>query len=251
EPCGMHVNFTVTSTNVKHGYNLLDCSSVVIETIKETDTPMIEAAYQLHKSQTVAGIRSLEHFYKIALSWNSSISSIHIDERFSGYIVRDGSRISELVLHQIDQLPVVLKALVDKCHVHEVYMSVPLFEQEKLAYLTTICEGYKLQCNHSFNVFDYKSVLQAFMQLKASYADMPDGDMTIQIGDETISISVLNRKVLVENSAQKADVALSHLEAMTYFFAPAGGFLKDVVNLPVPAKSWFPLPLYIDSLDCC
>ncbi len=251
EPCGMQVTFTITSTNVKHAYKELDCSNISIELLTSKDETLIEEAYNLHKTQKLAGVRNPVEFFDVVSSWKSKIYAIKCDGDFCGYVVRSGNSIMELVLSDMNRLPFVIKVLITKEKLDEIQVNVSLFEQEKLAYLSNICEAYKLTINHSINIFDYKTVIKAFMELKASYADMPDGEVAMKIGDETILICAHSKKITIEDYTGKPDVEFSNLDAMLHLFSPAGDFLNSTIKLPEPAKAWFPLPLFIPPLDCC
>ncbi len=251
EPCGMQVEFIVTATNVKHAYKELDCSNISIEQITALDELLIEKAYNLHKLQKLAGVRSSAEFFDIVSSWKSKMHVIKCDGDFCGYIVSNGNSITELVLCDLNKLAFVIKAFVTKENLEEVNIIVSLFEQQKLVCLSKICECYRITTNHSFLIFDYKATIKAFMELKSSYADMIDGEVIIKIADETLLVSVHSKKISVENCTEEPDVEFSKLDAMLHIFSPAGGFLQDTINLPEPLKSWFPLPLFVFPVDCC
>ena len=63
---------------------------------------------------------------------------------------------------------------------------------------------------------------------------------------EKIEISVKNGVVSVEHTDKAADIALAHLEAMNFLFAPVCPMRE---SLPVFAKIWLPLPIYLYSSD--
>ena len=88
------------------------------------------------------------------------------------------------------------------------------------------------------------------MHLKASYTDLPDGKIVLNINgkarNEKIAISVTEGKISVEYCEDEADLTLEHLEAMNLLFAPVCP-LREC--LPLYAKIWLPLPIYLYSSD--
>jgi hypothetical protein len=88
------------------------------------------------------------------------------------------------------------------------------------------------------------------MELKATYTDLPDGKIVLDIngkaGNEKIAVSVNNGKISVEYTDDAADLTLEHIEAMNLLFAPIS-IKRD--RLPDFVKMWFPLPIYVYSSD--
>ena len=88
------------------------------------------------------------------------------------------------------------------------------------------------------------------MKLKATYCDLPDGSLVLDIDGfakkEKIEISVTNGVISVDYTDKDADISLSHLEALNFLFAPVCPMREA---LPVFAKIWLPLPIYLFSSD--
>lgn len=251
EPCGMQINFTVTSANIRHAYKNLDCSDISFKLINFDDNDLIDKAYNLYKTQEFIGIRNYDEFFLTLSSWQSKIYAIEYKNEFYGYAVINGNSIEELILLDIDKLPLVLKSFITKENLDEIVMQVSLYEQQKIACLSKICEGYSLTTGHSFKIFNYKKVIKAFMELKATYTNMEDGDITIKIENENLLISVHNNNVTIKDSDEKPDIKFTSLEAMMHIFSPTGIIINKNLNCKTAFQSWFPLPLYISSVDCC
>ena len=129
-------------------------------------------------------------------------------------------------------------------------VSVPAYLPAYVDALIGICEGYSLECSKFFSVLNYKKVVGAFMNLKATYTNMPEGSIVIDVdgkaGRERLKISVTNGIPSVEYTEEEPDLALSHLDAMNLLFAPVSVKRDKLQNF---AKIWFPLPIYIYSSD--
>jgi hypothetical protein len=101
-----------------------------------------------------------------------------------------------------------------------------------------------------FSILCYRRVLEATLKLKATYANLAEGSMTVLIhgraGDERLEITVENGKISVLPTDKTPDVELEHIPAMHYFFSPVC-YARDTA--PAVAQSWFPAPLWSYSTD--
>jgi hypothetical protein len=99
-------------------------------------------------------------------------------------------------------------------------------------------------------VLNYKQVVEAFLKLKATYTELPDGELVLAINGrsrkENIKISIVNGISSVEYTEENPYLELDHLEAMNLLFAPVCPIRE---SLPVFAKIWLPLPIYLYSSD--
>ncbi len=88
------------------------------------------------------------------------------------------------------------------------------------------------------------------MNLKATYTELPDGVLVLGIDGrshrENIKISVYSGNITVEYTEDSPFMELSHLDAMNLLFAPVCPCRE---KLPIFAKIWLPLPIYLYSSD--
>jgi hypothetical protein len=95
-------------------------------------------------------------------------------------------------------------------------------------------------------------VIDAFLALKATYTDLPDGKLTLLIhgraGDERITLSVEDGKTAVYPAAEtdRVDAELGHLEAINMLFS---SFCPGRDRLPTFARVWLPLPIWMYAAD--
>lgn len=250
EPCGMQVNFDVISANVKHAFRGLDCSNITFEEVKLQDSDKIKQAYDLFQTKKARGVRPLDEFYDIARTWKNKLYSINLGGSYLGYVAINNNSIGELMLNDNTKLANVVTAIFAFKGIDSLTIGIPFYEQEELAFFSGIAEHYSINQNHCINIFDYKTVIKAYMELKASYSSLADGKLAIKIDNETIQICVTDNHVTVERYDGQPDVCMSHLDAIMHIFSPAGGFLKNSVMKNEAANTWFPLPIYLSGLDC-
>ena len=105
-------------------------------------------------------------------------------------------------------------------------------------------------CCEMFTILCYRRVIEACLKLKATYSTLANGTVTVLVhghaGDENLEITVDNGNVSVTATDKAADVELTHLQALAYFFAPEC-YLRAAA--PAAIQSWFPAPLWGYSAD--
>ena len=116
--------------------------------------------------------------------------------------------------------------------------------------LASVAEGMTRGANEMFSVFCYRRVLEAFLKLKASYEELPDGCITVLIhgraGEEQLKIAVKERYVTVEETMDEPLVELSHLEAIRFFF---GVDCVERERQPYYVRCLFPVPIWVYPAD--
>jgi hypothetical protein len=218
-------------------------------TLKENDLDAIKEIKTLSESKPYYAIRSDEKYFEILSSWSQKTYVGYIDNEFIGYaVVKSG--VSEMLLKDESMIQEFVCALFDHLGNSSLQISIPAFLPNYVDALIGICESYCLETSKFFSVLNYKKVVEAFMELKATYTDLPDGKIVLDIngkaGNEKIAVSVNNGKISVEYTDDAADLTLEHIEAMNLLFAPIS-IKRD--RLPDFVKMWFPLPIYVYSSD--
>jgi hypothetical protein len=101
-----------------------------------------------------------------------------------------------------------------------------------------------------FNILNYKKVTGAFLKFKTTRETLADGTLTLFIhgyaGDCKIKLTVENNTASVEDFDGDCDLELTHMEAMQFLFGLYSPYTR---KLEPAMRSWFPLPLYVDSAD--
>ena len=103
-----------------------------------------------------------------------------------------------------------------------------------------------------YNVLDYAAVIDAFMALKLTYANLFDGELTLKIHgyakDETVRITIKDGKHTVEalSDDTPADLELSHFEATELLFCPVSPMRETMCPF---VRTLFPLPIWMYRAD--
>ncbi|MBR5519135.1 MAG: GNAT family N-acetyltransferase [Clostridia bacterium] len=112
---------------------------------------------------------------------------------------------------------------------------------------------------HSFgptemwNILDWKAVLEAFLTIKAAYANLENGSMVVEVLEQgKWEITVDGSAVTVVDSDKTADLTFSALDSV---YAMTGPQPMALIGYDHPeavlrmARSWFPLPLVSIEAD--
>ncbi len=246
---GSSVSMSFNSDSIRHIFGTNRNHKIKFSTLKENDLDAIKEIKALSESKDYYAIRSEEKYFEILSSWCQKAYVGYIDNAFVGYAVVK-SEVNELLVKDESMIPEFVCALYDHVGNSTMQIKIPSFLPNYVNALIGICEYYCLEPCKSFSVLNYKEVVEAFIHLKATYTDLPDGKIVLDINgkarEEKIAVSVANGAISVEYCEDDADLTLEHLEAMNLLFA-AVSVKRDC--LPNFAKIWFPLPIHLYSSD--
>ena len=247
---GSSVSMSFNNDNIRHTFGAVRNHRIRFSVLKENDHEAIKLIKSLSESYSLYALRSEDKYFEILSSWNQKVCVGYIDDKFVGYAVYKGSGVNELLVTDESLLPEFVSSLYDYLGSSSMQLSFPVFLPNYISALISICESYSLEPCKSFSVLNYKEVVKAFLDLKATYTNLPDGRIVLDIHgkarDEKIAISVNKGEATVDYCEDDADFELSHLEAMNLLFASV--YVKREL-LPDFARIWFPLPIYLYSSD--
>lgn len=247
ELSGVEYRFTVNQSNLRHSFQKVEPLTVL--PLEEKDAGKAAALYQ---ERRVRGVRSPEEFYLMLHNWASVPYGLYHNSTFVGYGVVGGQTIYELVLCGEEYLLPAVKGLMTALDRRNVRISVPEYFQERIALLSDVCEEYAVEPNHNFQIFDYPAVIRAYLALKGQYRTLADGDCCLEMEGKSIEVSVKNGAVTVTECAGKTpDVSLTGPEAVAFLSAPISAKRMALQKRMPFLDSWFPLPVYVDSVDAC
>ncbi len=256
EPSGVQVRFTVTETNVRHSLKEVDTALVELVPIKEKE--MISQAFTLYDNQPVKSIRKENEFYDILCSWQCKPYGILINSEFAGYIClsQDGG-VNEVLLENTDHYPYALKALFAfSGKDRHIFAASPL-EADKINFLMELAESYEIGTCENYLILDWKAVIQTLLEAKAGVEILAEGSLIVEIGGDKFEIAIKENVPSVDRAEQESDITLSELEATALLFSYAGNFKLPLYGKNLDTgkkgciKSWFPLPLTAQPIDCC
>ena len=249
---GSSYNFTINNDNLRHTYGKDRSAYHTLEVKKLTpdDKEIFAEIAKLINGQTYCPIREEARMYDILVSWHHVPYALLKDGEFAGYIVADSRKIYEIMTVDNNDFSNAIISFYDHLAVPSISVVLPEFCTDYIDKLYRLCEGYEIGLNKSFSVFNYAKVIDAFLKLKKSYANLPDGKVTMLIhgiaGDEKLCIGKSGDETFVKTFEGDADIELDHIDAMNMLFAP---FCQARDRLPVFARVALPLPLWVYSTD--
>ena len=251
EKLGHQFSAHVTTTNIRHFLGEGFDSPYMIRPLCRDDEAAMAAVRALHDAQAIHGER--EAFYDTLCSWKSTPYIVLRDGEICGYfcVAPNKDRFTELVLQQPEEIAPVLAAWFRESGTQSIGIGVEAHEQTLLHAVYKLCEGYQMGSPEQCRVFRFERTVRAFLQLKATYAPLADGELTLAIDiGERIRIAVENGKPVVEALAADAPcmLSLTEMEAQSLLFAPVG-FLTTLQPIPDAVRTWLPLPIGIANAD--
>ena len=239
--------FNFNHSNLRHSFG--EVIPLEVRPLEEQDAAK---GYPVYQKRAVRGVRSAEEFFLMLHNWNSKPYGLYKGDVFVGYAVINGKSIQELVLETENDVLAAIKGLMLSLAMEKAELMVPDYEQERILRLADVCEEYVICPNESYLIFDYVTVIRAYLQIKAGYRILPDGEICLGLGGKNITISVKdgcpdvaetpeNSPVLTMNDPQAAAFLLAQLSPKRMSLRKAYPFLD----------AWFPLPIFIDNIDAC
>lgn len=241
ENAGCTPRYTLSEASVRHGCAGLDASAITFSELTEERPDEVDFAWALSQRQISAGVRPRAEFLARMHSWNQSCSLIRRAGEPVGYVMGDAM---ELALTDEVLLPEVLKALMAQRSLKRLEMDVMTYEKERAAQIAPIAEGCILHEEEMIRVLNWERVLDAMMRLRARSGRMLDGEVTLQIDGQGLTLRAEDNQTHVERAARPADFVLTGREAVRLLTGTSGALCADARLL-----NWLPLPLHVSGAD--
>ena len=247
---GVKYTYTITKNNIRHMFGNSNAQYTVRE-ITAPDDPSVDLIFDLNGMLPIQPIRPREKYLDIANSWRSRLLGFFEDERFVGYCILDKHNcVSEIQVTNGGELMGAVMSLYAYVG-NEYKIALPPHQIAYRRVLESFAENITQTTSMSYNILDYRAVIEAFLDLKLSYTVLPDGEMTLLIhgfaGDENIRVSIKDGRSSVEyTESDTYDFEFSHLDAMSFLFSLDATIREQASPL---ARLWFPLPICMFSAD--
>ena len=256
EKSGSSYRFSVNADNMRHtfGADREARHRFDVRPVKADDAASLDAIAALTERQSYCPIRPRARLHDILRSWKMVPVALWEEDRFAGYAVMRDSTVTELLLveESREEISDAIICLYDWKRAETLTFRLPEFATAYIEVLYTLAENYAIEINESYSILNFRAVADAFLALKATYTDLPDGKMTLLIhgrgGDERITLAVANGETSVTEAAsdETPDAELSHLEAVNFLFS---SFDLARQKLPTLTRSWLPLPIWMYAAD--
>lgn len=253
---GINYKFFIKRRNLEHCYGKDAKSSLRCVPIDETTPELALAANELFNRLPAYVVRECEPEYLVDLfrSWNCLPYAVLDGNEVVGFFNLDADRenVSTFMVKNEECFKDVLLAVFETIVPERPHtgISVPEYDLVIRNALESVCEHVELCDTDRLTVLNYEKTIRAFLNLKAQYCELEDGELRCLIhgenGDEKLLIRVKGGKVTVEKTEDEAELELEHLEAVRYFFSFLS--LRRTKGKSAP-NSWFPLPLFVYGCD--
>lgn len=250
ESGGAAAAYDITETNVRRGLADVNADGIVFQEIASEDCEGFDFAWRLANARRIGGERPKADFLRIMRSWDSHLRLIARDGRPIGYAMGDSAKkrlegqVCELGLASESDLYPVLKALFAQDGVGSVTLIAGPHEVERAELLGRIAEHVQIVSHERICVLNWQRVLAATLAAKAEYARLSDGEVALQIGEETLLMKVENGRASVSATNRTPDRVLEEKEAVRTLFGVENALFGDSLF-----KNWLPLPLYFSPAD--
>jgi predicted N-acetyltransferase YhbS len=259
-PAGTLFSFECNSSNIRHTLGKNFSSSLGIKRLCPKDSALIEEIRLMHEAKPEKGagfVRRKDRFFDILVSWESSVHAILDGENFFGYFVYNEKEnlISEINLKDPERMAETLGLYLKSRPGNNgnlVNINAHPHETGKLKALSRFAENFTLEPAYSFNIFDYRSFLAAFVKLQCSLRTVEDGAFVFETGNgERLCIRISGGKPTVSKASpsEKAELKFSPLETTEFFFSPITPYTSSLIAGNSFLRSLLPLPLFFENAD--
>lgn len=252
EPAGVQFAFNYSKNNVKRTLGADRKTKFKAVMLKESDTEIFEEISNIYNSRAFKSERTAEKMYDILRTWKAIPYAVFDADEFKGWFALNeaSNYVYEIGYKNDEYIEELILATLETSGSESIKIVVPPFDKALSKYLALNCEYYDIGHAEQFTILCYENVIRAFLKLKATYCDLPDGEIKVFIQGEKLpeqlKITVKDNNVTVEETDEKPDIILKHLEAMRLF---SGLYSERKNELPAACQAWFPLPLYSYGLD--
>lgn len=251
EPGGVAYTFDLSRINCRQASEDAALTFAPFETLRDRMTEL----HAIYESGPVAGARPLGSFEQICRTWQSQPFALLRGDCLTGYVIvsPDKRQISELRLVDAADFTTVIKAYLARFDQSSVSIRIPAYRTEDVRAAASLCERCHISPSEMFLILNYERVVRAGLRLRQHMEGcLPDGRIALGISglaDEirTLLISVSGGEIDCRFAEVPPDLVLDPIRAQNLLLAPVT--CVDLRTLPDCARRFFPLPLYIESVD--
>ncbi|MBT1161863.1 MULTISPECIES: GNAT family N-acetyltransferase [Bifidobacterium] len=265
-PCGYDYTYSVNQSCAKHALAGVDTAGITFRTLFSRDGDA-QLADRLNRARLVYAERPLPVIDRICTYLNSEAIAIDRNGEPIGYLIRalaDPSVVREIALADPADAPAVAKAYLASlavCRKEAFTVRVSPTDAALNEQFAAFGEDTKIGCLCRCTIFDYATVLDAYLSAAARLWRLEPGRFSAVLDGQPVTITVSEREadddghavvgsgldrttgrqsVTVERTADPDAPRLSHMDAQDLLLGLGARFRHD---LPVAPAGWFPLPM--------
>lgn len=252
ETCGTRYSVAFTEQNRKNRFFGIG-EDVTFVKIESFDSDLLSKARKLQSDHRFAVERSEENscfdVYASMRAWQNVPYAAMKDGRMIGYLCVNprGDTLAEQFAESAEATAEMICAWQRK-YGGTVYFNLFPYDIESVRLFASRAEVVNVKSPSLFKIINWERVISAFMRLKASYTNMPEGELRIGIRDYgVLHLYVRGNSIGCERTEDGADITLDRLEAARYIFGPLPP--EATAEASDTALRWFPLSLTWNGQD--
>lgn len=221
--------------------------------VQREDSETLKKMYDLYMKKAVKTLRPENKFFDSLNDSGARPVVITKNGEFKGYacLNRDNGGTGEIEITDDTDFGHVLNDIMYFYKTGGIDVGfTECFKDYKSSFVMLNAENFGVGAIDQFAIFNFKSTVEAFLNIKATVKNLVDGECSFEIeGHSPFKITVSNNTVKVEDFDGDADVKIPYLVAIQKFFSHGGANYNYGVKLPAVAESWFPAPLWFSAPD--
>ena len=248
ETCGQKYSFTFTAKERERKFLNLG-ESITFSRREAADKKALEFVIGLYNANAIAVTRDLANVYATLTAWRNEPYLAIMNGEKVGYLCADstGVHIAE-IFAQDEQTVVQMLCAWQKRVEKNIAFTAQAHQIERIRLFYEICGSYQLSYPSQFRIRSWERLLSALIKLKASYCELPKGEICIEIENRGRFRLFLEKDCVgCERTRKQADVTLDELSAMRYLFGPFSAIYTEKSS--GIAGAWLPLPLSWNNQD--
>lgn len=205
---------------------------------------------ELEDSRPVHGVRPLELFAEIHRLEEARTYFVRKNGDAEGAIMLGKAGDVVLEVTTKSEPKAAIQALLASLGVEKAKVMIPLYDE---ALLQAFPQALPAQQRGEYNgcmirTKHFGKLLSAWLSYRAKRTSLPSGKLSLQLGEEALTVCVQGSTVAVCAAAEAPALRFSHDEAVKLLFLPCAD------NAPSSEaehllQAWFPLPLFIKNGD--
>ena len=251
EMAGVSWTFSFNGHNMKHAFR--DTPDIEFHLIEKDNLTALSYVKEMHEREEIYCIRREdEDFFEVyasSVAWQATPYTVTRGGELIGYVsvAKDGITLSELYATSDDDFIDIIGAYQRKTG-GAVTISLPSYKPQLAARLARVCAHVVTEPVCHFKVINFSKLANALMKLKATYTDMPKGELVLGVEDYgTVRIYSGEDGVGAELCDKTPQITLDKLTATRFLF---GHLPADLIaDVPDFVKVWLPLPLFWNLQD--
>ena len=240
------LSFRLGEGSFRHGMKDIDTDTISLKPFSNASAKELDIAFDYYgKHLLYCAKRKREDFYSIAVSWENLPYLVLDGNTVKGYMITaPNGDIREFAVEEEYILPVLKLWLAEKKTIN---VNAPLWNKNLINILEKIGESMSISEDAMVKVFNFEKVLSAYLNFKASYTDLLDGRVVIEIKPHGIYvIEVNNGKASVYKTQEKPQISVEERYAVRLLLSPLGTSFSESSLF----FNWLPLVPELPQADC-